>query len=89
MNEWFHAHPFITFVLIFVLMSYVYTKVFKVRRLPILKELIIYALLALGAGMLLFFQLAGLPIVPSLTVAVALMFLVRIRYFVEGRSKKK
>lgn len=89
MTEWFRAHPFITWILIFVLITYVYNKVFRVRKLPILKDAIIYLMLALGSGMLLFFQLAGLPIVASLSVAVALMFMVKIRYFVQERNAKK
>ncbi|MCS7463440.1 YlaH-like family protein [Paenibacillus doosanensis] len=89
MTEWFRAHPFITYIIIFVLISYVYNKVFKARRLPILKEAVIYIMLALGAGLLLLFQLGALPIIPSLTVAVALMLLVRVRYFIQDREKKQ
>lgn len=89
MTEWFRAHPFITYLIILVLITYVYNKVFKTRRLPILKEAIVYLMLALGAGMLLLFQLGALPIVMCLAVAVGLMFLVRIRYFFEGRANKQ
>lgn len=89
MTEWFREHPFITYLIIFVLITYVYNRVFKTRRLPILKEAIIYLMLALGAGMLLLFQLGALPIIPSLSVAVALMFLVKIRYFIQDRAKKQ
>ncbi|GAA4858084.1 hypothetical protein GCM10023310_41570 [Paenibacillus vulneris] len=89
MTEWFREHPVITYLIILVLISYVYNKVFKVRRLPILKEAIVYLMLAIGAGMLLLFQLGALPIVLCLAVAVGLMFLVRIRYFIEGRTKKQ
>ncbi|MFE5319901.1 YlaH-like family protein [Paenibacillus sp. NPDC056579] len=89
MTEWFREHPFITYLIIFVLITYVYNRVFKTRRLPILKEAIIYLMLALGAGMLLLFQLGALPIIPSLSVAVAMMFLVKIRYFIQGRAKKQ
>ncbi|MCZ8511200.1 hypothetical protein O9H85_01845 [Paenibacillus filicis] len=89
MYEWFAANPFWTWLMIFILMSYVYNKVFRTRKLPVLKALIIYALLAVGAVMLMLFQIAGLPIVPSLTVAVALMFMVRIRYFVQDRASRK
>lgn len=89
MTEWFREHPLITYLIIFVLITYVYNKVFKTRRLPILKEAIIYLMLALGAGMLLMFQLGGLPIIPSLSVAVGLMFLVKIRYFIQDRAKKQ
>lgn len=89
MVEWFGAHPFFTWLLIFILITYVYNKVFRTRKLPILKDAIIYLLLALGSGMLLFFQLAGLPIVLSMTVAVVLMLMVKIRYFFQERSEKK
>ena len=89
MTEWFGEHPWITFLLIFILITYVYNKVFRTRKLPVLKSAIIYLLLALGSFMLLFFQIAGLPIVPSLSVAVALMLMVRVRYFIQERSAKK
>ncbi|GLI08334.1 MULTISPECIES: YlaH-like family protein [Paenibacillus] len=89
MLEWLRAHPFVTWIIIFVLITYVYNKVFKTRKLPILKDAIIYLMLALGSGMLLFFQLAGLPIVLSLTVAVVLMLMVRIRYYVQDRENRK
>jgi hypothetical protein len=89
MTEWFREHPYITFLLIYAMITYVYNKVFKVRRLPILKEAIIYLLLGVGALMLLFFQLATLPIVPCLAVAIGLMLMVRIRYFFQDRRLNK
>jgi hypothetical protein len=67
-------------------MSYVYNKVFRTRKLPVLKTAVIYVLLAIGSVMLLVFQIVGLPIVLCLAVAITLMFLVRIRYFIEKRS---
>ncbi|KQX64926.1 YlaH-like family protein [Paenibacillus sp. Root444D2] len=86
MNEWFGNHLYITYLLIFIFMSYVYNKVFRTRKLPVLKTAIIYVLLAIGSVMLLVFQIVGLPIVLCLAVAISLMFLVRIRYFIEKRS---
>ncbi|SDM89676.1 YlaH-like protein [Paenibacillus sp. yr247] len=86
LNEWFGNHLYITYLLIFIFMSYVYNKVFRQRKLPILKTAIIYVLLAIGSVMLLVFQIVGLPIVLCLAVAISLMFLVRIRYFIEKRS---
>ncbi|AFC32236.1 YlaH-like family protein [Paenibacillus mucilaginosus] len=89
MTEWFRAHPALTWFLIFVLMSFVYNRVFRTRRLPILKAAIVYILLAVFSVVLLDFQLFGLPVVASMSVAVLLMFMVRIRYFVEGRNSRK
>lgn len=89
LNEWFANHLLITYLLIFVFMSYVYNKVFRTRKLPILKAALIYVLLAIGSVMLLVFQIVGLPIVLCLAVAISLMFMVRIRYFIEKRTGKR
>ncbi|GIO65564.1 YlaH-like family protein [Paenibacillus sp. JTLBN-2024] len=90
MQAWFASHPVVSYIIIFVLITYVYNKVFRVKqKLPLLKEILLYILMALGSGMLLIFQHDKLPIIQCLLVAVALMLLVRVRYFVEGRQKKK
>jgi len=89
MNEWLFEHVWITYVIIYALVTYVYNKVFRVRKLPLLKDAIIYLLIGVGTFVLLIFQMFGLPIVLCLLVAVGLMLLVRIRYFVEGREKRK
>lgn len=80
----------VSFALIFLCIAYIYNKVFRTRRLPLLKNAIVYGLLACGAFMLLVFQVdAGLPMVYSLLVAVLLMLVVRIRYYIEGRRQKR
>ncbi|MBN3525937.1 YlaH-like family protein [Paenibacillus apiarius] len=88
MQQWLASHPYVSYLLIFVFIVYIFNKVFRVQKLPILKEIIIYLFMALGAFVLLIFQIDKLPIVQCLFVAVALMFMVRIRYFVEARRKK-
>ncbi|MBP1992822.1 hypothetical protein J2Z66_004435 [Paenibacillus eucommiae] len=89
LNEWFADHVIITYILIFIFLSYVYNKVFRTRRLPVLKALLVYVLMGIGSLMLLFFQLAGLPIILCLAIAIFLMLLVRVRYFIEKRSGRK
>ncbi|MGZ9585042.1 YlaH-like family protein [Paenibacillus marinisediminis] len=89
MQQWLADHPLISYVLIFAMVSFVFNKVFRTQKLPILKDVIIYLMIALGSFMLLVFQIDKLPIVQSLGVAIALMFMVRIRYFIEGRRKKQ
>jgi len=90
MAAWFAEHLWTSYIIIFVLISYIYNKVFRVRKLPLLKMLIVYVLIAIGSVILLFFQVdAGLPIIPSLTLAMILMLIVRIRYFLQERLKKK
>ncbi|MFD2702204.1 YlaH-like family protein [Paenibacillus shunpengii] len=90
MQAWFASHPIVSYVVIFVLITYVYNKVFRPQqKMPLLKEILLYILMAIGSFMLLVFQIDKLPIIQCLLVAVALMLLVRIRYFVEARQKKK
>lgn len=87
MSQWFVDNPWIAYALIYVLVVFVYNKVFRVRKLPILKEILIYLIIAAGAFILLLFQLdARLPIIQCLAVAVLLMLMVRIRYMVEKRT---
>ncbi|GGH26516.1 YlaH-like family protein [Paenibacillus segetis] len=89
MQHWFANHPVISYVIILVLVFFVYNKVFRVgQKLPLLKEVILYVLMAIGSFLLLIFQIDKLPIIQCLLVAVILMLMVRIRYFVEGRRNK-
>jgi len=90
MQVWFAAHPIIAYIIIFVLLTFVYNRVFRVnQKLPIGKEILLYIMMAIGSGMLLIFQHDKLPIIQCLMVAVGLMLLVRVRYFMEARQKRK
>ncbi|WP_374018577.1 YlaH-like family protein [Paenibacillus thiaminolyticus] len=90
MQAWLASHPYISYVLIFAFMVYIFNKVFRTQqKLPLLKEILVYLFMAAGAFILLIFQIDKLPIVQCLSVAVILMFMVRIRYFVEERRRKK
>lgn len=90
MQAWFAQNPIVSYIIILVLVIFVYNKVFRSQqKLPLLKEIILYLLMAIGSLMLLVFQIDKLPIIQCLLVAVGLMLMVRIRYFVEGRQKKK
>ncbi|MBR2569915.1 MAG: YlaH-like family protein [Paenibacillus sp.] len=89
MQTWLAEHPLVSYVLIFLCVMYIFNKVFRVRKLPILQEVAIHVLMAIGCFLLLIFQIDKLPILQCLLVAVALMFMVRVRYFVEARQKKK
>lgn len=90
MTEWFREHLFMTFAVIYVCIVFVYVKVFRLRKLPILKELIIYLLIGAGSLILFLFQVdLRLPIVPCLLAAVALMLIVRIRTFFLERPRRR
>lgn len=52
------------------------------------RSFLIYFLILIGSYMLLFFQEMGLPIIPSLLIAIGLMLIVRIRYWVQERGQR-
>jgi 4-hydroxybenzoate polyprenyltransferase len=84
------VYHWVYYVLIYAFLVYIYNKVFRTRKLPILKNAVVYLIIAVGAFVLLIFQVdAGLPIVYCLGIAVALMLMVRIRYFLEDRKARK
>jgi hypothetical protein len=89
MNQWFFDNVWITYAIIFLLVAYVYNRVFRVRKLPLLKNVIVFSLIAIGSFLLLIFQMLGLPIILSLAVAVFLMLIFRVRTYIEERVKKK
>ncbi|SET64699.1 YlaH-like family protein [Paenibacillus sp. NFR01] len=90
MQHWFAEHPVIAYFIIFILLTYVYNRVFRPnQKLSLAKEIMLYVMMAIGSGMLLIFQHDKLPIIQCLMVAVALMLLVRVRYIVEARQKRK
>jgi len=89
MQQWLASHPLVSYVLIFALVTYVFNKVFRTQKLPIIKEILILLFIGLGSSILLILQIDKLPIIQCLLVAIALMFTVRIRYFIEGQRKKR
>ncbi len=73
-----------SYYVIFVLTVIVYQLGFA-RRLPLLKTLIIYVMIALGSVLLKIFHAMGLPMILSLTVAALMLIIYRaVRFFDEG-----
>jgi hypothetical protein len=94
---WFDTNSFfgldvynlITFAFIFFSIVYIYNKVFKSKRLPILKDAIVYLMMLIGSFALMIFQVdADLPIVYSLSVAIGLMAAYQIRVWLDKRKSK-
>ncbi|MFC0216321.1 YlaH-like family protein [Paenibacillus chartarius] len=88
MTDWLREHTLITYILIFVMVAYVYHKVFATRKLPLLKLLLVYAAMAFGCYILLIFQIFGLPIVLCIAVALLLMLMTGVRAYAEKRQNR-
>ncbi|WP_027091101.1 YlaH-like family protein [Cohnella thermotolerans] len=79
MQAWFHNHPVISYLLILAFTIYIFNSVFRVGRLPILKEVIVHIIMAIGCLVLLLLQLDKLPIIQCMAVAVVMMLMLRGR----------
>lgn len=90
LQQWLTEHPFITYILITASLIYIFNAVFRPRKLPLLKDALVYVLILLGGLLLMFFQTrVGLPIVHGFIVAIALMVTVRIRSWFSRRGQHR
>ncbi|SDT37268.1 YlaH-like protein [Paenibacillaceae bacterium GAS479] len=90
MQDWLSDHPLVTYILILASVIYIFNKVFRAQqRLPLLKEILVYFVMAFGSGVLLVLQIDKLPILQCMAVAIAMMFLLRIRQFNDRRLAKR
>jgi len=80
MQEWLSDHKLVSYLLLLGFTVYIFNKVFRAQqRLPILKEVLVYILMALGCLVLLVLQIDKLPIIQCMAVAVFMMLLLRAR----------
>lgn len=87
---WLTEHPIVTYIIITASLIYIFNAVFRPRKLPILKDALVYLLILFGGLLLTFFQTrVGLPIVHGFVVAIALMVTVRIRGWFSRRAQRK
>lgn len=89
MQAWFHDHPVISYLLILACTIYIFNAVFRSGKLPILKEILVYIVMAIGCLVLLLLQLDKLPIIQCMAVAVAMMGLLRLRQLYDKRKKNR
>ena len=80
MQAWLSEHMLVSYLLILGFTVYIFNNVFRPqRRLPILKEILVYLLIAFGSLILLVLQVDKLPIIQCMAVAVFMMLLLRGR----------
>ncbi|KIL34628.1 hypothetical protein SD71_18505 [Cohnella kolymensis] len=86
MQQWFHDHPIISYLLILACTIYIFNAVFRMGRLPLLKEIAVHLVMAVGCLVLLLLQLDKLPIIQCMAVAVGMMALLRLRQLYDRRK---
>lgn len=85
MQMWFHDNPLIAYLIILACTIYIFNAVFRPGRLPLLKEVIVYVMMALGSLVLLVLQIDKLPIIQCMAVAVVMMLMLRLRQLYDKR----
>ncbi|MBB3109031.1 cobalamin biosynthesis protein CobD/CbiB [Paenibacillus phyllosphaerae] len=89
MQSWLHDHPVISYILILAFVIYIFNNVFRVQRLPILKEILVHLIMAIGSFVLWILQYDLLPIVQCMAVAVGMMMMLRGRQLYDKWKNKK
>ncbi|RUS48462.1 YlaH-like family protein [Cohnella sp. AR92] len=79
MQAWFADHRLISYIIILAFTIYIFNAVFRMGRLPILKEILVYIVMAIGCLVLLVLQIDKLPIIQCMGVAVIMMLMLRMR----------
>jgi hypothetical protein len=89
MQEWLSEHKLVSYLLILGFTIYIFNAVFRPQagRLPILKEVFVYLIMALGAFVLMILQVDKLPIIQCMGVAVLMMLMLRGRQIYDKWKK--
>lgn len=88
MQDWLSNHPVITYVIILACIMYIFNAVFRVQRLPLLKEVLVHLIMAIGAFVLFILQIDKLPIIQCMAVAIIMMMMLRGRQLYDKLRKK-
>lgn len=90
MQEWLSEHKLVSYLIILAFTIYIFNSVFRPQaRLPILKEVLVYLLMAFGSFILMILQVDKLPIIQCMAIAVIMMLMLRGRQLYDKWKKGK
>lgn len=78
----------ITYVIILIMTAIIF-KVAFARRLPILKTMIIYIVLAAGCYLFTIMHIFRFPVMPALAITLVLIVVARVRMALSDRERSK
>ncbi|SEN07813.1 YlaH-like family protein [Lihuaxuella thermophila] len=81
-------HPLAIYLIILVLTGIIYKTAFA-RKLPPLKSLVVYLVLALGCLLLTLFHYMRFPMIPALFFTVILIVVTRVRLYLSKSKQEK
>jgi hypothetical protein len=86
--SWISEVPPWSLYLIILVLSIVIYKVAFARKLPLLKSLIVYFVLAVGCVLFWIMQLAQFPMIQALLITVVLIVVTRLRLWYSKKQVK-
>lgn len=90
MQQWLSEHMLVSYLLILGFTIYIFNSVFRPQqKLPILKEVLVYLLMAFGSFVLMILQVDKLPIIQCMSIAVVMMLMLRGRQLYDKWKKGK
>lgn len=89
MQEWLSEHKLVSYLLILAFTIYIFNSVFRPQaKLPLLKEVLVYMIIAMGSFVLMILQVDKLPIIQCMGIAVLMMLMLRGRQLYDKYRKK-
>ncbi|MFD1955214.1 YlaH-like family protein [Paenibacillus thailandensis] len=90
MQQWFSEHHVVSYLIILGFTIYIFNSVFRAQqKLPLLKEVLVYVLMAIGSFVLMILQVDKLPIIQCMGIAVVMMLMLRTRQLYDKWKGKK
>lgn len=90
MQEWLSEHKLVSYLLILGFTIYIFNSVFRPQaKLPIIKEILVYIVMAIGSFVLMIMQVDKLPIIQCMGIAVIMMLMLRGRQMYDKWKKGK
>ncbi|RJX41154.1 hypothetical protein D3P09_03920 [Paenibacillus pinisoli] len=90
MQEWLSEHKLVSYLLILGFTIYIFNSVFRPQaKLPIIKEILVYIVMAIGSFVLMIMQVDKLPIIQCMGIAVLMMLMLRGRQMYDKWKKGK
>lgn len=90
MQAWLSEHMLISYLLILGMTFFIFQKVFRPQqaRLPLIREILMYATMIFGSAILLIMQIDKLPIIQCMAIAIVMMITLRLRQLYDGWKQK-
>lgn len=89
--EWIYAtfDNFWTAYIVILMMTAIIFNVAFARRLPILKTVVVYIVLAIGCYLFTIMHIFRFPVIPAMAITLVIIVVARLRMVISDRNRSK